>query len=117
MPVTLENLRPLASIDQLCFGAHLDWNYHVSIYQIWWHDFVEPQFHRTAKQQLKVGPDSIGNSGSALRSQMGMTAMFSYLNRKGHEPEEMWKVETQLIAVDSFKSCLKLTIQSTIIHP
>lgn len=45
----------------------------------------------------------MGNSGSALRSQMGMTAMFSYLNRKGHEPEEMWKVETQLISVDSFK--------------
>ncbi len=50
------------------------------------------------------------NSGSALRSQMGMTAMFSYLNRKGHEPEEMWKVETQLISVDSLKIIVKLML-------
>ncbi|CAJ1375616.1 unnamed protein product [Effrenium voratum] len=33
---------------------------------------------------------------SALKSQMGMTAMFSYLNRRGLEPEEMWGVVSKL---------------------
>ncbi|CAJ1357662.1 unnamed protein product [Effrenium voratum] len=33
---------------------------------------------------------------SALKSQMGMTAMFSYLNRRGLEPEEMWGVASRL---------------------
>jgi len=50
--------------------------------------------------QLRLGelrvPVTLENLRSALRSQMGMTAMFSYLNRKGHEPEEMWKVVAEL---------------------
>lgn len=44
---------------------------------------------------LKV-PMALEKLRAALRSQMGMTAMFSYLNRRGHEPEEMWKVVAKL---------------------
>lgn len=53
-----------------------------------------------ASLHLRLGdvkvPVALENIRAALRSQMGMTAMFSYLNRRGHDPEETWKVVAKL---------------------
>lgn len=50
--------------------------------------------------QLRLGelrvPVPLESIRSGLKSQMGMTAMFSYLNRRGLEPEEMWDVVQKL---------------------
>ena len=39
---------------------------------------------------------ALTRSGKALRNQMGMTAMFSYLNRRAVPAEEMWEVVARL---------------------
>ena len=39
---------------------------------------------------------ALTSSGKSLRNQMGMTAMFSYLNRRAVPAEEMWEVAARL---------------------